>query len=325
MKKRKIGIFLIIVICSLGSVSCRKEEDTIISLQEFPKRYERATDSIDINTEIVIDESADEILYDNKALRIDIREDQLVEDLMSENTQQNEVFKIDKWTYGDNKGQTLSINDDSIAFISGSDNYKVIQKNLQEQSINNPDPIKKTQKDENTEAAQERIELENQLSSWGLEDFKLYEELNLNKSDVIGSVWCGYERYQGLFVFSNKYYNDLSGESAPLQIIKSEDIIEKMQLLYGYEFIKGKEKMQLKTFDEIADSLEKEYSMVISDNQHEAVKAELAFLVNDVHDKEELDMEPVWIITIHEYQKDNKADFREYQEIYSAITARNVG
>ena len=205
MKKRKIGIFLIIVICSLGSVSCRKE-DTIVSLQEFPKRYERATDSIDINTEIVIDESADEILYDNKALRIDIREDQLVEDLMSENTQQNEVFKIDKWTYGDNKGQTLSINDDSIAFISGSDNYKVIQKNLQEQSINNPDPIKKTQKDENTEASQERIELENQLSSWGLEDFKLYEELNLNKSDVIDNFLPPLSIYFSFIYYSNISY-----------------------------------------------------------------------------------------------------------------------
>ena len=323
MKKRRISIILIIVTCSLVSVSCRKEENIIISLQEYPKRYERIADSIDINAEIVIDENADEFLYANKALRIEICEDQLVKGLMAENTQQNEVFKIDKWTYADKKGKTLSINGDSIAFISGSDNYRVIQKKLQ--SFNNFDSIERTQKNENTDTSQERIELENQLSSWGLEDFKLQEELELNKSDVIGSIWCGYERYQGLLVFSNKYYNNLSCESAPLQIIKSKDVIEKMQLLYGYKFIKGKEKILLKTFDEIANSLEKEYSMIISDNQYEAVKAELALWVNDIHDKEELDMEPVWIITIHEYQKDNKVDFREYQEIYSAITAHNVG
>lgn len=325
MKKIKIGVFLIIEICSLGIVSCRNEENTITSLHEFPQRYERSTDNININTEIVIDENSDEFLYDNKAMRIDIHEDQLLKDLMLKNEQQDEVFRIDKWMYGDNKGQTLYIKDDSIAFISSSNNYKTMQKIIQEQTISNQNSIEKNSYDVNIEDYKERIELEKQLKSWGLEDFKLYEEHKINKSDVLGSTWYGYEKYQGLFVFSNKYYSNLSGESAPLQIMKSEDIIEKLQLLYGYEFVKGKDKIQLKTFDEIADSLEKEYSMVISDNQHEAIKAELAFLVKDIHDKEKLDMEPVWIITIHEFQKNNKANYREYQEIYSAITACNVG
>ena len=59
--------------------------------------------------------------------------------------------------------------------------------------------------------------------------------------------------------------------------------------------------------------------------KYEAVAAQLAFWVKDVHDQEELDMEPVWVVTIRECKEDRSSDYIEYEEIYSAITAKNIG
>ncbi len=126
-------------------------------------------------------------------------------------------------------------------------------------------------------------------------------------------------------MFSNKFSCGLSEEAAPLQITEISDSIEKLQLLYGYEFTKSKELLKLQPFDKVADSIEKEYSMLLTDNKYEAVAAQLAFWVKDVHDQEELDMEPVWVVIIRERKEDRSSDYIEYEGIYSAITAKNIG
>ncbi|WP_251390079.1 hypothetical protein [Mediterraneibacter agrestimuris] len=167
--------------------------------------------------------------------------------------------------------------------------------------------------------------MDNQLKSWGIKNFSLENRAYSEKLEVKSSAWCGYERWQGIRVFSNKFSCGLSEEAAPLQITEISDSIEKLQLLYGYEFTKSKELLKLQPFDKVADSIEKEYSMLLTDNKYEAVAAQLAFWVKDVHDQEELDMEPVWVVTIRECKEDRSSDYIEYEEIYSAITAKNIG
>lgn len=87
--------------------------------------------------------------------------------------------------------------------------------------------------------------MDNQLKSWGIKNFSLENRAYSEKLEVKSSAWCGYERWQGIRVFSNKFSCGLSEEAAPLQITEISDSIEKLQLLYGYEFTKSKELLKL--------------------------------------------------------------------------------
>lgn len=178
---------------------------------------------------------------------------------------------------------------------------------------------------DNTEILSKKIKLDNQLKSWGIENFSLENRACSESLEVKSSAWCGYERWQGIRVFSNKFSRGLSEEAAPLQITEISDSIEKLQLFYGYEFTKDQELLKLQPFDKVADSIEEEYSMLLTNSKYEAVAAQLAFWVKDVHDQEELDMEPVWVVTIREYKDGKCSDYTEYEEIYSAVTAQNIG
>lgn len=111
---------------------------------------------------------------------------------------------------------------------------------------------------------------------------------------------------------------------APLQLFTSDAGIEWMQLLYNFKFKKADRKLMLKPFAEVANVLEREYSLLLTENTYEVVKAELFFWVDVIHDKRILEMEPVWIITIREYVDGNKDKYGEYQEIYSAVTAKSI-
>lgn len=318
MKRKKLSILLITVAFLLVNVSCHNLNDvTISNLEEFPDKYQRVTDNINIDVDIAIDEDAEQILYSSKAKRIKINEAKMTEELL-----ENEE-KIDQWTYKDKNGRTFSINKDAIAFLSNSESCKVVQNEIEEVSLSKGTDIFREGK--TSKLSSNNLKMDDLLISWGIDGFELYNRFEEDKSKEEWNVWCGYEKWQGIYVFSNKYYAGLSEEEAPLQIIEINDKIEKIQLLYGYNFVKGNDIIKFQTFDKIADSIEKEYSLMISDNKYEAIRAELAFLVKDVHDQSDLDMEPVWVVTIREHGEDKETDCLEYQEVYSAVTARNIG
>lgn len=104
----------------------------ICSIDEFPKTYKRVSDSIKIEVDIVIDETAEAFLYNGKARRIKINEEKIVKDLLYKNNPQKEVEKIDKWLYKNAKGAALTIIKDTAIYMSNSENYKVVQKELEE-------------------------------------------------------------------------------------------------------------------------------------------------------------------------------------------------
>lgn len=321
---KRVGVLLLAIICCLCNVSCQKSDEILISdLREFPATYTRISDNIKIELDIIIDETAEKFLYNSKARRIEINEEKLVEDLIYKNQSQDQIEKIDDWTYESENGATLAIINDSVAFLSNSESYKVAQKELEKNSLKKTQDKKVDEK--SFELSPGRLELEKQLDSWGIENFFLDNRSYVNNLKIKSSQWYGYEKWQGLDVFTNKYYRSLSEKAAPLQIIEVSDKIEKLQLLYSYKFIEGEEILKLQTFDKVADSMEEEYSMLLTDNKYEAVRAKLAFWVKDVHDQEVLDMEPVWVVTIQEYKEGNNSGYVEYEEIYSAVTAHNIG
>ena len=74
---------------------------------------------------------------------------------------------------------------------------------------------------------------------------------------------------------------------APIQILSTANGIEKLQVLYNYSFEKKDNKIELKSFDQIALALEKEYSMILGDNKRVVSRAELFFWV-DVNQESEV-------------------------------------
>lgn len=133
MIRKSLGVILLVIVCCFGNVSCQKSSDKMIcSIDEFPKTYKRVSDSIKIEVNIVIDETAEAFLYNGKARRIKINEEKIVKDLLYKNNPQKEVEKIDKWLYKNAKGAALTIIKDTAIYMSNSENYKVVQKELEE-------------------------------------------------------------------------------------------------------------------------------------------------------------------------------------------------
>lgn len=324
MKKKRIWITLLVLLSGIGSVSCQKKQNNaLISLQEFPDTYKKITDNVIIDLDIIIDEDVQERLYESKANRIKVDGNKLMKSLFGNNKDSNHIFKTDEWTYEDQKQQMLYVNGNNVVFTSNSNASQTTLQRLENHLQNDPTRMSTGFSDTNMLIE----DVQNQLEYWDLEEFELYTNYSIESTNEKGNTcmyWLGYEECQGLSVFSDKYYSGLSDLWAPLQIFGTPDKIEKIRILYGYKFLVGETPIQLKKFDEIANSIEKEYSMLLTDNEHAAVKAELAFWVDDIYDKDELEMEPVWVITMQEYVAGDRNNFTEYQEVYSAITTQNV-
>ena len=83
---------------------------------------------------------------------------------------------------------------------------------------------------------------------------------------------------------------------APIQILSTANGIEKLQVLYNYSFEKKDNKIELKSFDQIALALEKEYSMILGDNKRVVSRAELFFWVDVNQESEVFQMIPTWVL-----------------------------
>ena len=96
--------------------------------------------------------------------------------------------------------------------------------------------------------------------------------------------------------------------------------IEKLQVLYNYSFEKKDNKIELKSFDQIALALEKEYSMILGDNKRVVSRAELFFWVDVNQESEVFQMIPTWVLNVKEFSQ-SSLQWREYQELVNAETA----
>ena len=107
---------------------------------------------------------------------------------------------------------------------------------------------------------------------------------------------------------------------APIQILSTANGIEKLQFLYNYSFEKKDNKIELKSFDQIALALEKEYSMILGDNKRVVSRAELFFWVDVNQESEVFQMIPTWVLNVKEFSQ-SSLQWREYQELVNAETA----
>lgn len=338
MSKKKISMLIITIVFMGVTVSCEKTnqtDETVQNVHKFESYYSKENSKINFCTDIIVPQTANENLYESKATRVSIDQTKIKSVLFGEYKDGSNLQQIDTWSWESTDGKTLYIDKDYLSFSSNSQIYdEFLPKIMNITQQNNLHKIPKVSPNACVSAIN--------LSDCGLEGFDLIEEYLINTESGLRELscdnqetvakerkpqliyWSGYETWQGIPVFSDIFYKGMTEQWIPLQLFISDAGIEWMQLLYNFEFTKTDRKISLKPFDEVANALEREYALLLTENTYDVLKAELFFWVDVIHDKKILEMEPVWIITVREYVDGNKDDYSEYQEIYSAVTAKNV-
>lgn len=338
--KRKI-LLAIMFVCGEIVTGCQHKgiESTVeIKKMDFPSSCEKVESNVRFCTKINVSEDANRILYESKAFRIEAENDKLVASLLAVEGKKDTIQQPDQWSYIDEKGQMLYIDKDYVSYLSNSKEYDELMElflpSFQTKSLG--DGISDFN---NTEFLNKKEKIEQKINAMNIHNFKLYKCYEINRIDANtpkvdknensemradGIYWLGIEKWQGLPVISSMFYNGITDAWAPIQILETSRGIEKIQILYNLKFEKIKHKIQLQPFSKIAEALEQEYSMILTSNKYDIMKAEMCFWTDIVQDEKEFVMEPVWVFTIHEYKPGEEDNYTEYQEVYSAVTAKSV-
>ena len=323
MKRIKYAIFLLCSFAVLISLSgCRKSSENIKNIR-FPTKYQKNYKNFKFDTEIIVGKERQEFLYESSAQKIKF----------DTKTLQNQIFSLEqgklngdtiKWK----DGSSLIIDGDYLAFNSNSRDEEEINLGFslfQDNYTADQFPVI----DKNLEDKDEFKQISSQIANIGIEDAMFYKYYNLDNVSTSTTksekaYWLGRQYYEGLPVLSTTFYSGYNDTWAPIQILYAEERTEKMQILYCFEFKKGNKKIQLKSFDQIAKSIEDEYKMLLTEKNYLVTKAELSFWVNDNQVDNSFKMIPVWVLTIREYDKESDTDYVEYQELVNAETAENI-
>lgn len=150
------------------------------------------------------------------------------------------------------------------------------------------------------------------------------KSINLGEYNEINKNHCflGFQELEGLKVFSSILDKNVNDYWSPFQVIYSSDGIEKLQILYAFDFKKQNSKIQLKSFDQIILAIKNEFDSIISDNHYEIDRAELMFWVDQKHDKTFYYIYPIWLFSIKEFVSIDNKEFIQYQKIVNAETGR---
>ena len=348
--KKVIAVFLlcIIFILSVHMFENKVTGKYIKTLEDFPLKYIKKGKALDFRIDVIIN-NTENYLYKSKAIKSKIN-DQAALSLISDQKESITINK-DRTYYTNSNGNAMRLDKDYLSFSTNSELEKGIESYFslfpEDHTANNfmfIDDLK------SLKSLNGKREIENILHFLGLDNFKLsksyildYKTLqenekyidkygngnsNLNryKSDWTEEdnceYWIGTETWCGLPVFSGLFSNEISEAWMPIQILYTKDGIEKLQILYHFNFEKGTDRIKLKPFEEIADALERKYSKLLTDNKYLATKAELFFWVDINQEDTKFQMKPVWNFTLKEYRKDSKSDYVECQEIVDAETAK---
>lgn len=302
MRNKKRNINIICLVLLLFFVICldqkKLRESEPVFTDEFPSRYVKKGKAVEFDADIIVSNAN---LYETTAVKFEFDKDVAVS-VMFDNDITDTKIHTDGINYTHANGNTLYIEGDYLSFNSNSVSDELL-------------PIT-GQRD-----------IAQLLHSLGMNNFSLHkayaadgQEIHENKKNS-SEYWIGRETCQGLPVFCTSFYAGTADEWAPMQILYSEDGIEKLQILYYFNFKKTTKKVSLRTFDEVADALVQKYSMILTDNKHIVTKAELYFWVNVNQEDTIFEMIPVWVFSMEEYSEKPEKDCLQYQELVNASTA----
>jgi hypothetical protein len=131
----------------------------------------------------------------------------------------------------------------------------------------------------------------------------------------------GYQQFQGLPVYNQNMamggrLSHMNAENAPVQAIYTVRGIEFLQLGFLYQLSEEGERVSLKSFDEIAKTVDEKINSIIDDNQYKVRLARLGQLVR-FNQKQEYEVIPIWYFEVDSEER--------MQVIYvNATTAEEV-
>lgn len=149
---------------------------------------------------------------------------------------------------------------------------------------------------------------------------RIKKKSDLNLYDGLGIL--GYQEIDGLKIFSSILDKNIIDYWTPFQIILSSEGIEKIQILYAYEFEKTENKILLVSFDEVIQAIKSEFDSILSDNQYEIDSAELMLWVDQLHNETIYNIYPIWVFNIKEFISTSKDKFIQYQKLINAETGK---
>lgn len=267
--KKILAISCVVIITLVGcSRNVMKKSDTQSNFT-FPKRYEKTLGKVQFDTEL--------ILQSNE---------------VSSNVTKG--YAIPKKI----KSKREDFNqDDENAFFEFSTNSRVAERFDECLQNELSRAVLETIENEQPQILEETYSF---LQEFGLSDV-LLEKGARNTSAGEEIVLLGSQEFQGIPVINSLYYNYANDGGSPIRALIINGCIEKVQILYCYEFQKLEEEISLLPFERIAEAIGKEFEQILTDNCYKVVEAKLCFLVETDMEKEKHNMIPVWLMEIHEY------------------------
>jgi hypothetical protein len=349
MSNMKLSGVLLCVSVSLVIGACARSTELVgMSLNDFPTAFNRKSEALDFDAEIVVGHDTKDYLYGGSAKRIIFNKRSVIPLIIHEGVNLDSMHS-DNYYYMFDNGNNLYMNNDYISFSSNSELQVAINSSFGLfTSYYTADrfSIRETPDDFSKLAGKDEIEkLLLDLKIKNADLFKCYvldyQTLQENEQHIApdgtdrtdryktgwseadnSNYWLGIERWQGIPVFCPSFYGGMNDTWAPIQVLYTKDGIEEVQVLYSFEFIQSNKKIMLKSFDTIADVMIKNYSMLLTDNKHLVTKAELFFMVDTNQMDVLFSIVPVWVLTVHEYAEGKKARYKEYNELINAETAK---
>lgn len=309
-------IFLCLTACGEDQ---KKESDVIEKISDIPVQYKRELGCLNFDIEHV-KINTDTALYQSSAKIVEFDPKIVAECFFGESYQESICENEEGIIYLTYGQKTVFLYEDEMIYLSNSELQSNVQKNFSLSKNENGTAFVHSNtvfKEPLLQAEKNR--LEKQIQEMGIQNLAFRKYFDLDNC----IYWLGIQECQGIPVFTTIYYEGMDDEWMPVQILNTLGGLEKMEVLYCFQFEQGEERIQLLSFDQIAEGLRSEYDMILADNRYDVVGAELFFWVNVNQEELEYKMEPVWVFTVHEYCKEDES-YNEYQEMIHAQTGKSV-
>lgn len=318
---KKISLALVIVIMLVLSACCIQSQPDFVLVNDFPEKYVKQDDKISFDTEIIIDESAEKELYKCTAQKATFQGGEIAEILFGDHR-----FEANGDNYISENGESVYVGDAFISYNSNSTIQNEIGSGFSLFKENyTADRFEFANIDDGI-ALDDQKQVEEYIFEIGINNcsFYRYYLLNQEEGSEAAKYWLGTEKFQGLPVYCSLFAKEADDTWAPIQVMSVSNGIEKIQVLYYFTFDKSDEEIKLRTFKDIADSLEKEYENLLTDNKYLVTNARLIYWVDINQTDSEFDMIPTWVVTVREFTGNDQSEYQEYKELINAGTAESI-
>lgn len=294
--------------------------------KDIPQKYEKSCDNIQFNTEIICpDEVRNKPLYKEKSIKNEYSEEK-IRNVLEVTT---EDFSVSSYgvTYCTQLGEHIM---GCVDLDSRGGNLDVYRKNedlefcTKDEAVND---VLQTIKDMGISLgevstvvyAMDHETLKSQENKDGLEENIPYMRDNWSKDDDayfigIRQMVQGVEEYHpNADVFKND-----GDDNMPITVIYSKDGIESLDIERTFTFEQTGEEMELASIESIFDTIEREYTQLITDSKFNVSSAKFYYKTPTMGK----DMRPVWLIHMQEVTADGTV--YEIVSVYDAQTGKEI-